>query len=245
MNTNLVGTSAKKAARAAKPVNADDFNNMIEQQHQWLPPDNLQFPFGRRFEPSSSEPPSFGHPMPTPDGFGGGAPFEEGMGKRMTTVEVTGMQSVPLRSGKVIIAKPQDLEAEGSAILKASHERQAGTHNDDALMHTTVSGKLVDAATRALVLEVYPFVVRTPLTATQTDMSDWVGAVRDSLAAGVHPAPCALYARHGSKGVDDALPLLSGADVLSAAKVILEDHTTHTNSTATAIMALRWSLHIL
>eukprot|EP00658_Telonema_sp_P-2_P003470 TRINITY_DN11291_c0_g1_i3.p1 TRINITY_DN11291_c0_g1~~TRINITY_DN11291_c0_g1_i3.p1 ORF type:complete len:227 (+),score=54.45 TRINITY_DN11291_c0_g1_i3:89-769(+) len=164
---------------------------------------------------------------------------EEGMGKRMITVEVTGMQSASLWSSKVVITKPQDLEAEGSTLLQAYAERQSDV---SALVHTTVSGRLLDTTTGALVLEVYPFVVRTLLTATQGDMSDWVDAVREELAAGVHPAPCGLYARRVSRGVDVAS--LSGGDVLSTAKALLGVDSSITTSPSTTPTTLQWSLHV-
>ena len=165
---------------------------------------------------------------------------EEGMGKRMVTVEVTGTQSSALRSGRAIISKPQDLEDEGAAILKVYAECEAGPLTDSPLMHTTVSGRLENSFTGVLVLEVYPFVVRTSLIAAHIDiLNDWVGSVRDQLAAGVHPAPCALYVRRLPNNVEGALPL-SGADVQAAAKAILGDIPT-TLSTTTA---LQWSLHI-
>jgi hypothetical protein len=154
-----------------------------------------------------------------------------GMGKRMITVEVKGMQSSSLRSGKVIVTKPHDLEAEGKAIL----ETYAACQSDDSLLRTTVRGRLVDTATGALVLEVFPFLVRTSLTSTQADMSDWVGAIRDELAAGVHPAPSALYARRVSKGVDAAVPI-SGADVFSAA--------IPSSISPSVPIVLQWCLHI-
>ena len=139
---------------------------------------------------------------------------EPAMGKRMVTVEVTGTQSSALRSGRLVVTCPGDIEAEAAAVAEALAERGCAACGDKAIVHTTVSGRLMDKA-GAVVVEVYPFVVRTSVGAGCEELVD---AVRDHLCAGVHPAPCGLYARRVSKGGDVSV---SGGDVVAAAKAVL------------------------
>ena len=141
---------------------------------------------------------------------------EPAMGKRMVTVEVTGTQSATLRSKRFAVTGPEDIEVEVAAVAAALAERGCASGDEKTILYTSVSGRLMDKS-GAVVLEVYPFVVRTSVGAGCEELA---GVVRDHLCAGVHPAPCGLYARRVSKCGDVSI-MASGDSVVAAAKELL------------------------
>ena len=128
-----------------------------------------------------------------------------------------------LRNSQFMSASLSDIENEAAAIIKASAVRGC-----DGTIVTSVSGRLVDSAGR-VVLEVFPFVVRT--AGGDAGVEPLVRAVCDHLYAAVHPAPCGLYVRQvlGNANV-------SANDVVAAARSTLCD-ATHT-------LGLQWDLHV-
>ena len=136
-----------------------------------------------------------------------------------TTARVTDSKSL-LRS-RIVVAHPYELEEGAQATSKVlTDERQRGlcANAGTSIVNVIVRGRLVDRS-GITVLDVYPFVVRH--TGAGDDFVHFFSCkVREHLCAGVHPAPCSLYARRGaSKGSTDAR--VEGADVVVAAKAAL------------------------
>ena len=111
------------------------------------------------------------------------------------------------------------------------------TSTTDTMLHTTVSGRLLDQA-GMLILEVTPFIIRLPTMVVDcgaddddgdemvareqstSGMDNWSRAVREGLLLGIHPSLCNLYSKRSSKSALSPSPG-GGVGVMLAAKAAL------------------------